>query len=248
MAEEKISQRIEANILNVEINNIGEMEEKKFKGNLIAAKQKGYGRLVVKEFPTSGAGVSHIRRLLDELKLKKKFAPQILVVDYINIMKSDRFNDSNLYITIKAIAEELRGLAVEGKYAVLTATQTNRGGADSTDISMTDVAESYGLPQTVDCLVAIMSPDALEEQNIQLWKSLKNRLAGIVNWKWPIKTEFEFGRIKDLDSDSEATCGIINSEKTQQLVNKYRNKKKLSKIKVNIDESDLSEMDDFMED
>jgi replicative DNA helicase len=248
MAEEKISQRVEANILSVEINNIGDMEEKKFKSNLIAAKQKGYGRLIVKEFPTSGAGVSHIRRLLDDLKLKKRFVPQIIVVDYINIMKSDRYNDSNLYITIKAIAEELRGLAVEGKFAIITATQTNRQGAESSDISMTDVAESYGLPQTVDCLIAIMSPDQLEAQNIQLWKSLKNRLAGIVGWKWPIKTEFEFGRIKDLDTESEATCGIINSEKTQQLVNKYRNKKRLSKIKVNIDESDLSDFDDFMED
>ena len=248
MAEEKIASRIEANILNVEINDIGEMDERKFKSNLIAAKQKGYGRLMVKEFPTSGAGVSHIRRLLDELKLKKRFVPQIIVVDYINIMKSDRFNDSNLYITIKAIAEELRGLAVEGKYAILTATQTNRAGAESSDISMTDVAESYGLPQTVDCLIAIMSPDQLEENNIQLWKSLKNRLAGIVGWKWPIKTEFEFGRIKDLDTEAESACGIINSEKTQTLVNKIRNKKKLSKIKVNIDESDLSDLDDFMED
>jgi len=232
MSQEKISQRIEANILNVEINNIPDMDEDTFKNTLKKIKTTSYGRFFCKEFPTGCAGANDFQRILDELKLKKKFVPQIIIVDYVNLMKSDRYSDANSYTVIKAITEELRGLAVSGYYAIITATQVNRGGADSSNVSMTDTAESYGLPATVDLLIAITSTEELRNNNIQVWKSLKNRLSGIVGWKWPLKTEYEFGRIVDLDDNENSLVEIKNSEKMEKLVNKTKKKKNLSQIKI----------------
>jgi len=139
-----------------------------------------FGKLVIKEYPTSGANVGHFRALLDELALKKGFVPHLLIVDYINICSSVRFKpggQTNSYSYIKAIAEELRGLAVECKVPCLTATQFNREGFDSSDPSLTNTSESFGLPQTADLQVALVTSEELDVDGLLLVKQLKNRYA-----------------------------------------------------------------------
>ena len=230
MSEEKISQKHEANWLNVEINDIPDMKQDRFTDKILSLKQKSYGQLVIKEFPTGAFSTASLRSHLEELKIKLDFMPQILVVDYINLMRSDRFSDSNSYTIVKAIAEELRGLAVEYKIAILTGTQVNRGGAASTDISMTDIAESYGLPATCDFLWAIWSTDDMRDQNIQIWNPLKNRFTGILNYKFGVHTEFSYGRTTNLSKSQAADTVIENSAKTKQAMKKFHDKLKLKKL------------------
>ena len=233
MSEEKISQKHEANWMNVEINDIPDMEEESFKTKILSLKQKSYGRLVIKEFPTGAFSTATLRSHLEELKIKRDMIPQIMVVDYINLMRSDRFSDGNSYTIVKAIAEELRGLAVEYKIAILTGTQVNRTGAKSTNIDMTDIAESYGLPATCDFLWAIWSTDELKEANVQIWNPLKNRFTGILNYKFGVKTDFSYGRISNLSKQQSAEVVIENSAKTKQQMKKFHDKLKLKRLQVN---------------
>ena len=233
MSEEKISQKHEANWLNVEINDIPDMDYNRFRAGITSLKQKSYGQLVIKEFPTGSFSTASIRSHLEELKIKKDFVPQILVVDYINLLRSDRFSDANSYTIVKAIAEELRGLAVEYKIAILTGTQVNRGGADSTNISMTDIAESYGLPATCDFLWVIWSTDELKEANVQIWNPLKNRFTGILNFKFGVHTEFSYGRSSNLSKSQRADVIIENSPKTKKMMQKFHDKLKLKQLAVN---------------
>lgn len=233
MSQENISKLIDANYLNNKINDITEIDCNKFKTELIKLKNKNVGRLFVTEFPTGNASVNNFRSLLDDLKYKKEFIPKIIIVDYINIMKSDRYSDSNLYVTVKGITEELRGLAVEGPYCIVSATQTNRTGAQSSDISMTDTAESYGLPQTVDLLIGMMTSDDLKEENLLIWKSLKNRIAGIVGYRFPVKTRFDFAQLVDCDREyNDLVKG--EDEKMKNVMSKMKNRDKLKQLKVNI--------------
>jgi replicative DNA helicase len=241
MSEEKLSQKHEANWLNVEINDITDLKFDTFKSKIMSLKQKSYGRLLIKEFPTGAFSTASIRAHLEELRIKKDFAPQIVVVDYINLLRSDRYSEGNSYTIIKAIAEELRGLAVEYEIAVLTGTQVNRGGAGTTDISMTDIAESYGLPATCDFLWAIWSTDELKEAGIQIWNPLKNRFTGIVGYKFGVNTEFSYGRVSDLSRAQSADVLIENSAKTKKQMKKFHDKMKRKRLKVNNDvKSDIS--------
>ena len=230
MSEEKISQKHEANWLNVEINDIPDMDYNRFKAGITSLKQKSYGQLVIKEFPTGAFSTSSIRGHLEELKIKKDFVPHVLVVDYINLLRSDRFSDANSYTIVKAIAEELRGLAVEYKLAILTGTQVNRMGANSTNISMTDIAESYGLPATCDFLWVIWSTDELKEANIQIWNPLKNRFTGILNFKFGVHTEFSYGRTSNLTKGQAADTVIENSPKTRKMMKKFHDKLKQKRL------------------
>ncbi len=232
MSEEKISQKHEANWINVEINDIPDLDLKTFKGKISSLKRKAYGNLIIKEFPTGSFSTSTIRSHLEELKIKKRFIPKIIVVDYINLLRSDRFSDGNSYTIIKAVAEELRGLAVEYKVAVLTGTQVNRGGAASSNIDMTDVSESYGLPATCDFLWAIWSDDEMKEANIQIFNPLKNRFTGIINYKFGVNTEFAYGRISDLNKKQRGEVVIENGTKTKKMMQKFHDKMKMKRLKV----------------
>jgi len=229
MSEEKIGKLIDANLLDIKINEVQDLSKKEFIN--FHRKITKHGRLFIKEYATTTAGVSIFRALLDDLKYKKEFKPQIIIVDYINIMRCDRYTDGNSYTLVKAISEELRGLAVEGKYCIVSASQINREGAKSSDIEMTDTAESYGLPQTVDLLIALMSSDILREQNLMIMKSLKNRLAGIVGYKFVTKTNFDYAQLFDCDPEHENI--VQNDSKNKIIEEKERMKNKLKGMKVN---------------
>ncbi len=177
MAEEKIAERIDANILNTTIDELKMLPKDAFEKKMGRASTKANGRLIIKEYPTASAHVGHFRHLLNELKLKKQFKPDIIYIDYLNICSSSRMKGAavNSYTYVKAIAEELRGLAVEFNVPVVSATQTNRQGFTSSDIGLEDTSESFGLPATADFMFAIISSEELEDLAQLLIKQLKNR-------------------------------------------------------------------------
>ena len=178
MAEERIAERLDANLLNVEIDQIKDLPKQMFSNRIEKLSKKTTGRLVVKEYPTASAHVGHFKALLNELNLKKQFRPDIIFIDYLNICASSRFKPGgavNSYTYIKAIAEELRGLAVEFNLPVVSATQTTRSGYSNTDVDLTDTSESFGLPATADFMFAIISTEELEQLNQLMVKQLKNR-------------------------------------------------------------------------
>ena len=178
MAEERIAERLDANLLNVEIDQIKDLPKQMFSNRIEKISKKTTGKLVIKEYPTASAHVGHFKSLLNELYLKKQFRPNIIFIDYLNICASSRFKPGgavNSYTYIKAIAEELRGLAVEFNLPVVSATQTTRSGYSNTDVDLTDTSESFGLPATADFMFAIISTEELEQLNQLMVKQLKNR-------------------------------------------------------------------------
>lgn len=177
MAEEKIAERIDANLLNVNIKDIEEIPEQIFISKVTRLAQKTTGKLIIKEYPTASAHAGHFKALLNDLSLKKSFKPDIIFVDYLNICSSSRYKGTlvNSYTYVKAIAEELRGLAVEFDLPIVTATQTTRSGYGSSDIDLTDTSESFGLPATADFMFALISTEELENLNQIMVKQLKNR-------------------------------------------------------------------------
>ena len=178
MAEEKIAERVDANLLNISIDDLQKLPKDLYDKKIDKLKQTTKGKLIVKEYPTAAANVNHFRALLNELNLKKSFVPNIILIDYINICTSSRIkpgSNVNSYTYIKSIAEELRGLAVENAIPILSATQTTRSGFTSTDIGLEDTSESFGLPATADFMFAIISTEQMEELNQIMIKQLKNR-------------------------------------------------------------------------
>jgi len=222
MSEEKISQLFDANFIDMEINDIPSLTYDNFHSSVKSSWQDGHGDLFIREFPTAGAGTNDIRNLCNELKIKEGFEPDILIVDYVNLMRSDRYSNADSYTMIKSIAEELRGLMVDMGYAGLTATQLNRGGADSANPTMRDTAESYGLPATVDLLVAMYTNEDLQAQNVIIWKYLKNRFGGITGHKTPFTTLFEMAMLCDIKKEHDDVPFIKNSEKTIALIEKMK--------------------------
>lgn len=180
MAEERIAERIDANLLNLSMDELKVVEKKIFDNRLARLTQKTQGKLIVKEYPTAGAHAGHFRALLEELKAKREFVPDLIIIDYLNICSSQRMkhgNNVNSYTYIKSIAEELRGLAVEYNVPILSATQTTRSGYANTDVDLTDTSESFGLPATVDFMFALISSEELENLGQIMVKQLKNRYA-----------------------------------------------------------------------
>ena len=178
MAEEKIAERIDANLLNVPIQDITELPKPMFDNKVISLSKKTQGTLIIKEYPTASAHSGHFKALLNELALKKSFRPDIIFIDYLNICASSRYragSNVNSYSYIKAIAEELRGLAVEANVPIVSATQTTRSGFASSDVDLTDTSESFGLPATADLMFALISTEELEGLNQLMVKQLKNR-------------------------------------------------------------------------
>jgi len=178
MAEEKIAERIDANLLNVQIQDIIDIPKPMFEDKVQKIQKKTQGKLIIKEYPTASAHAGHFDALLKELHLKKDFVPDIIFVDYLNICVSQRYragSNVNSYTVVKSIAEELRGLAVKYNVPVFSATQTTRGGFSNSDVSLTDTSESFGLPATADLMFALISNDELEAMGQILVKQLKNR-------------------------------------------------------------------------
>jgi archaellum biogenesis ATPase FlaH len=178
MAEEKIAERIDANILNVTLDELSTIPKPLYDKKIENIKGKTSGKLIVKEYPTASAGSGHFRHLLNELKLKKQFKPDIIYIDYLNICMSSRIRSGaqvNSYTLVKAIAEELRGLAVEFNVPVVSATQTTRSGYSNSDVGLEDTSESFGLPATADFMFALISSEELEELGQMMVKQLKNR-------------------------------------------------------------------------
>ena len=178
MAEEKIAERIDANLLNVPIQDITDLPKPMFETKVNNISKKTQGTLIIKEYPTASAHSGHFKALLNELALKKSFKPDIIFIDYLNICASSRYRQNssvNSYSFIKAIAEELRGLAVETNLPIVSATQTTRSGYGSSDVDLTDTSESFGLPATADLMFALISTEELEALNQIMVKQLKNR-------------------------------------------------------------------------
>ena len=177
MAEERIAERVDANLLNVDIQQLAQLPKMMFENKITNLSKKTQGKLIVKEYPTASAHAGHFRALLNDLALKKNFRPEIIFIDYLNICTSQRFRGAsvNSYTMVKSIAEELRGLAVEFNVPIVSATQTTRAGYGSSDVDLTDTSESFGLPATADLMFALISTEELEQQNQIMVKQLKNR-------------------------------------------------------------------------
>lgn len=177
MAEERIAERIDANIMDTTLDDLKQLPKEMYAKKLFNATRGVSGKLIVKEYPTGSSNVNHFRHLLEELKLKKKFVPDIIFVDYLNICASSRFKAAmvNSYTYVKGIAEELRGLAVEYNVPIFTATQTNRDGYTNTDLGLENTSESFGLPQTADFMFALIRTEDLDKMDQVMVKQLKNR-------------------------------------------------------------------------
>ena len=186
MAEERIAERIDANLLNVDMNYLQTMTKPEYDRKFEVLRNKTQGKLIIKEYPTASASALHFRALLNELQLKKSFVPDIIFIDYLNICSSARIKPGanvNSYSYIKAIAEELRGLAVEFSVPVVSATQTTRSGFTNSDPGLEDTSESFGLPATADFMFALISTEELEQLNQIMVKQLKNRYGDPNNYK-----------------------------------------------------------------
>ena len=216
MAEERIAERIDANLLNISMEDLHMLNKKLFNDKITQLQSKTTGTLIIKEYPTASAGSNHYRALVNELALKRTFKPDIIFVDYINICASSRFkagSNVNSYTYIKAIAEELRGLAVELDVPIVTATQTTRGGFVSSDIGLEDTSESFGLPATADFMFALISSEELEKAGQMLVKQLKNRYNDpTLNRKFIIGVDR--ARMKLFDIEQQAQ-NLIQPEETK---------------------------------
>ena len=179
MAEERIAERIDANLMDTPIDQLNALSKNQFTEKIDKIKAKTRGRLIIKEYPTASAHVGHFRALLNELELKKDFKPDVVFVDYLNICASSRIKglggNAGTYHMVKAIAEEIRGLAGEFNVPIWSATQVTRGGFNSSDVELTDTSESFGLPATADLMLAMISTEQLEGMNQVMFKQLKNR-------------------------------------------------------------------------
>ncbi|NDG30466.1 DNA primase [bacterium] len=207
MAEEKIAERIDANLLNVTVDELSMLPYDAYQKKIERVKGKTTGKLVIKEYPTSSAGSANFRHLLNELKIKKQFVPQIIYIDYLNICVSSRFkhgSNINSYTYVKAIAEELRGLAGEFNVPIVSATQTTRSGYTNTDLGLEDTSESFGLPATADIMFALISSEELQDLNQMMVKQLKNRYSDpSTNRKFVIGVDRSRMRLYDVEQHAQ---------------------------------------------
>lgn len=213
MSEEKIAERLDANLFDLDISQIGTLSRSAFTHKVEQIAKKTHGKLIVKEYPTGAAHAGHFRALLMELKLKKNFVPDMIFIDYLNICASSRLKGGdNTYILIKSIAEELRGLAVEFNVPIWSATQTTRGGYGNSDVEITDTAESFGLPATADLMLALVSTEQLEKMGQLLVKQLKNRYNDVnKNKRFTVGIDRAKMRLYDID---DPLANIANSNST----------------------------------
>jgi replicative DNA helicase len=225
MAEERIAERIDANLMNINIQELKDIPKSMFEQRLAKIKSKTEGRLIIKEYPTAGAHVGHFKALLNELALKRNFSPDIIYIDYLNISASSRIRQGgsvNSYTYIKSIAEELRGLAVEFNVPIVSATQTTRSGYANSDVELTDTSESFGLPATADLMFAIISTEELEKLGQLMVKQLKNRYNDPgVNKRFMIGVDR--GKMKLYDVEDSEQVGITDSGQEELTVPVFDN-------------------------
>lgn len=213
MAEEKIAERIDANLLNVTVDDLVNLSKEMYDKRIAKLREKTVGKLIIKEYPTAAASVTHFRTLLNELNLKKSFVPDIIFVDYLNICCSSRVkagSNVNSYTYVKAIAEELRGLAVEFGLPIVSATQTTRSGYTSSDPGLEDTSESFGLPATADLMFALISSEELEELGQIMVKQLKNRYSDPTQYK-RFSLGIDRAKMRLYDVEQSAQNDIIDS-------------------------------------
>jgi archaellum biogenesis ATPase FlaH len=213
MAEERIAERIDANLMNVELDRLIGMPKETYMKKVETLREKTKGKLIIKEYPTASANVNHFSHLLNELKLKRQFIPDIIYIDYLNICSSARMKmgaSINSYTYIKAIAEELRGLAVEHKLPIVSATQTTRSGFTNSDVGLEDTSESFGLPATADLMFALISTEELADLNQIMVKQLKNRYSDpTTNKRFVIG--IDRAKMKLYDAEDSAQTNISDS-------------------------------------
>jgi replicative DNA helicase len=239
MAEERIAERIDANLLNINIKDLSGLPKVMFENKVNRLANKTNGKLIIKEYPTASAHVGHFRSLLSDLSLKRSFRPDIIFVDYLNICASQRFKGSvvNSYTYVKAIAEELRGLAVEYDVPIVSATQTTRSGYGSSDVDLTDTSESFGLPATADLMFALISTEELEGMNQIMVKQLKNRYNDPTTNK-RFCVGIDRAKMKLYDVEQSAQKDLVDSgqdhgdeEERIDLVKRFTNKKTFAALK-----------------
>ena len=233
MAEEKIAERIDANLLNTNIRDIAELPQTTFHKKIDKIAAKTTGKLIIKEYPTASAHCGHFRALLQELKLKKSFAPDIIFVDYLNICASSRYRSAvnvNSYSYVKAIAEELRGLAVEASIPICSATQTTRSGFASSDPNLTDTSESFGLPATADLMFALVSTEDMEELDQIMVKQLKNRYNDpTINKRFVVG--IDRAKMRLYDCEQSAQTDILDTGETVEYTKSEESKAKFDDFK-----------------
>ena len=231
MAEERIAERIDANLLNVTMDELMALSEEAYIKKVDRVKSKTVGKLIIKEYPPASASSAHFRTLLNELSLKRNFAPDIIFIDYINLACSSRLkvgSNVNSYTYIKAIAEELRGLAVEYDVPLMTATQTTRSGFGSSDPGLEDVSESFGLPATADMMFALISSEELDQMNQVMVKQLKNRYSDLSTYK-RFTIGIDRSKMKLYDTEQSAQDDIIDAG---QISAPKQNKKDFGNFKI----------------
>ena len=233
MAEEKIAERIDANLLNTNIRDIAELPQTTFHKKIDKLAAKTTGKLIIKEYPTASAHCGHFKALLQELKLKKSFAPDIIFVDYLNICASSRYRSAvnvNSYSYVKAIAEELRGLAVEASIPICSATQTTRSGFASSDPNLTDTSESFGLPATADLMFALVSTEDMEELDQIMVKQLKNRYNDpTINKRFVVG--IDRAKMRLYDCEQSAQTDILDTAETVEYTKSEESKAKFDDFK-----------------
>ncbi len=233
MAEEKIAERIDANLLNVPIQDLVDLPRTSFENKVSALNKKTQGQLIIKEYPTASAHSGHFKALLSELALKKSFKPDIIFVDYLNICASSRYKGSaniNSYTLVKSIAEELRGLAVEAEVPIVSATQTTRSGYGSSDVDLTDTSESFGLPATADLMFALISTEELEQLGQIMVKQLKNRYNDISVFKRFV-IGIDRAKMRLYDCEQTAQEDILDSGQEEEYNNEEKPKKSFAGFK-----------------
>ena len=227
MAEEKIAERIDANLLNVPIQKLAELPHVMYENKINKLIRKTKGKLIIKEYPTASAHVGHFKSLLQELSLKRSIKPDIIFIDYLNICASQRYKGSivNSYTYVKAIAEELRGLAVEANVPIVSATQTTRSGYGSSDVDLTDTSESFGLPATADLMFALISTEELEGLNQIMVKQLKNRYNDpTVNKRFIVGIDRAKMRLYDCEQNAQEDISDSGQENTSTEESKFKDK------------------------
>jgi len=242
MAEERIAERIDANLMNITMDQLKDLPKTIFDNRIEKIRAKTEGTLIIKEYPTTGAHTGHFKALLNELQLKRQFKPDLIVIDYLNICASSRFKGGaniNSYTLIKSIAEELRGMAVEENVPILSATQTTRGGYGNTDVELTDTSESFGLPATVDFMFALISTEDMEKMNQLMVKQLKNRYNDpTMNKRFVIGVDRAKMKLYDLEQSAQKGLSDSNIKYDAPKENDRQkgifgdNKRDFSKIRV----------------
>lgn len=231
MAEEKIAERIDANLLNVTIDDLVNLPKDMYDKKIAKLREKVVGKLIIKEYPTASASVTHFRTLLNELNLKKSFIPDIIFVDYLNICCSSRIkagSNINSYTYVKSIAEELRGLAVECGVPIVSATQTTRSGFTSSDPGLEDTSESFGLPATADLMFALISSEELEELGQIMVKQLKNRYNDPTMYK-RFTVGVDRAKMRLYDVEQSGQDGLADAGITDKPLNTFGNREKPQK-------------------